>query len=68
MMPGCAGTAWKRIAGGMRRMAETELGAEQLCLSCHQLWPLDKDFFLVTRSGISYECKACIQERKAARS
>lgn len=57
-------TAWKRISGGFRRVAETELGEEQLCPSCGELWPLDKEFFSVTRSGISYACKACIKERR----
>lgn len=58
-----ATTAWKRINGGFRRMAVTELGDEQLCMSCQELWPLDQEFFLVTGKGVSYECKACIAER-----
>jgi hypothetical protein len=57
-------TAWKRVNGGFRRMAETELGQEQLCPSCGELWPLDREFFVVSRGGISYECKACIDERR----
>jgi hypothetical protein len=60
----CDITAWKRIKGGFRRMAETELGEEQLCMSCGELWPLDKEFFVVSGSGISYACKACIKERR----
>ena len=60
------GTAWKRVRGGFRRMAETELGEEQLCMSCDQLWPLDKEFFAVTGRGISYACKACIKEGRLA--
>jgi hypothetical protein len=59
-------TAWKRVRGGFRRMADTELGEEQLCLSCGELWPLDKEFFNVSRGGISYECKACVKERRLA--
>lgn len=58
------GTAWKRMKGGFRRIAETELGDEQLCIACGQLWPLDKEFFVVSGRGISYECKACINERR----
>ncbi|OON59893.1 hypothetical protein B0920_21690 [Massilia sp. KIM] len=61
-----ARATWRRVMGGFRRMALTELGDEQLCPSCGQLWPMDREFFAVTRSGISYECKACIEERRAA--
>ena len=43
-------------------MAETELGEEQLCMACGELWPLDKEFFVVSGRGISYACKACIKE------
>lgn len=62
-----AQATWRRVMGGFRRMALTELGDEQLCPSCGQLWPMDREFFVVTRAGVSYECKACIQERRAAR-
>jgi hypothetical protein len=57
-------TEWKRIKGRFRRIAVTELGDEQLCSSCGQLWPLDKEFFAAARSGIGYECKACVRERQ----
>ncbi len=60
------GTAWKRVRGGFRRMAETELGDEQLCTACGELWPLDNEFFAVSGRGISYACKACIKERRLA--
>lgn len=60
-------TAWKRVAGRFRRMAETELGQEQLCMSCQELWPLDHEFFLVSHNTIGYECKACIQEGRRRR-
>lgn len=59
-----AGTAWKRVRGSFRRMAETELGEEQLCMSCGQLWPLDQEFFVVSHGGIGYECRACLAERR----
>lgn len=57
-------TAWKRVSGGFRQMAVTELGQEQQCMSCHQLWPLDQEFFVVTGKGVSYACRACIAERR----
>jgi len=57
---------WQRIQGGFRRMLETELGHEQLCPSCGEFWPLDREFFVVTRRGVSYECRACIAERRPA--
>ncbi len=60
-------TAWKRVKGGFRRMAQTELGEEQLCNSCDEFWPLDKEFFQVSGTGISYECKACTTERRLRR-
>jgi len=57
--------AWKRVLGGFRRMVETELGDEQLCAGCGESWPLDREFFVFSRSSVSYECKACIEERKS---
>lgn len=57
-------TVWKRVRGGFRRMAETELGAEQMCMTCKELWPFDKDFFVVSGPRIGYECKACIKDRQ----
>lgn len=60
----CA-TGWKRVRGRFRRVAQTELGEEQLCPSCLELWPLDPEFFAVSRGGIGYECRACVRERKA---
>lgn len=59
--------AWKRVLGGFRRMLETELGDEQFCATCQEFWPLDREFFVFSHSSASYECKACIGERKAAR-
>jgi hypothetical protein len=58
--------AWKRVLGGFRRMLETELGEEQFCAGCQEFWPLDREFFVFSRSSVSYECKACIEERKSA--
>jgi hypothetical protein len=60
-------TAWKRVRGGFRRTAETELGEEQLCMSCGELWPLDQEFFVVSPRGTSYACRACIKERRLQR-
>lgn len=59
--------AWKRVLGGFRRMVETELGDEQFCAGCQEFWPLDREFFVFSHSSASYECKACIGERKAER-
>lgn len=56
--------AYKRVRGGFRRFVETELGEEQFCGSCQESWPFDAEFFLVKASRISYECKACIKERR----
>lgn len=53
-----------RIGGGFRRILKTELGQEQLCARCHEPWPMDAEFFIVSGCGVSYECKACIQERR----
>lgn len=53
-----------RIAGGFRRILTTELGQEQLCARCNEPWPMDPEFFNVSGKGVSYECKACVQERK----
>lgn len=63
----CNPPAWKRVQGGFRRMVETELGEEQFCNSCRECWPLDQEFFLFSRNSVSYECRACIEERKALR-
>lgn len=59
-------TAWKRLAGRFRRMAVTELGEEQQCASCGELWPFDREFFMVSHGRVGCECRACAQERKAA--
>ena len=61
-----AGTAWKRVNGNFRRIAETELGAEQLCMSCFELWPLDQEFFAVSHGRIGYACRACVKENRAS--
>ena len=57
----------KRIKGGFRRMAETELGEEQWCGSCGEFWPTDDEFFVVTATSLGYVCKACISERRRKR-
>lgn len=53
-----------RVAGGFRRILKTELGQEQLCARCNESWPMDREFYNVSGLAVSYECKACIQERK----
>jgi hypothetical protein len=53
----------QRIKGGFRSILVTELGQEQICGACQQAWPLDGEFFIVTRNSIGYQCKACISER-----
>jgi hypothetical protein len=58
----------KRVRGGFRRMVDTELGEEQVCSSCRELWPADNEFFTVSAKCISYECRACTSERKAVRA
>lgn len=56
-----------RVAGRFRRIRNTELGLEQLCASCNEPWPMDQEFFQVSRGCVSYECKACVQERQKTR-
>jgi hypothetical protein len=55
---------YKRIKGGFRRLIETELGEEQVCMSCGEAWPTDKEFYVVTATSMGYECKACTSERR----
>jgi hypothetical protein len=55
---------YKRIKGGFRRLIETELGEEQVCMSCGESWPTDKEFYVVTATSMAYECKACTSERR----
>jgi hypothetical protein len=55
---------YKRIKGGFRRLIETELGEEQVCVSCGESWPTDKEFYVVTATSMGYECKACTSERR----
>jgi hypothetical protein len=43
---------------------ETELGEEQFCGSCREFWPMDSEFFNVSERSVSYECKACLIDRK----
>jgi hypothetical protein len=54
----------RRYRGGFRRLAATELGDEQQCRSCGELWPADEEFFVVRERSLGYECKACISERR----
>lgn len=60
------GFEFLRIGGGFRRILKTELGQEQLCARCNEPWPMDREFFNVSGLSVSYECKACVQERKHA--
>lgn len=60
------GFEFMRIAGGFRRILKTELGQEQLCARCNEAWPMDPEFFKISGHSVSYECKACIQERRRA--
>ncbi|NRR29400.1 hypothetical protein HSX11_04295 [Oxalobacteraceae bacterium] len=61
---GARGFELLRIAGGFRRILQTELGQEQLCACCNEPWPMDQEFFNVSPRGVSYDCRACIQERR----
>jgi hypothetical protein len=56
-----------RSRGGFRRLIETELGEEQVCMSCGESWPTDKEFYVVTATSMGYECKACTSERRGPR-
>lgn len=56
-----------RVGKGFRRICQTELGQEQLCARCDEPWPMDPEFFSISGSSVSYECKACVNERKQAR-
>lgn len=58
---------YRRVKGGFRRLVETELGEEQVCASCGESWPTDKEFYVVTATSMAYECKACALERKGPR-
>jgi hypothetical protein len=53
-----------RIGGCFRRILMTELGQEQLCCRCNEPWPMDLEFYNVSSGGVSYECKACVHERR----
>jgi ribosomal protein L34 len=54
----------RRVKGGFRQLVTTELGDEQLCRTCGEAWPTDAEFFVVTATSLSYECKACTAERR----
>jgi len=54
----------RRYRGGFRRLALTELGNEQQCRRCGELWPADEEFYVVRNNSLGYECKACISERR----
>lgn len=56
-----------RVGKGFRRICQTELGQEQLCARCDEPWPMDPEFFAISGSSVSYECKACTNERRRAR-
>lgn len=58
---------YTRSRGGFRRLIETELGEEQVCMSCGESWPTDKEFYVVTATSMGYECKACTSERRGPR-
>ena len=60
----CGNFTLMRIGQGFRRIRETELGQEQLCARCNEAWPMDPEFFAISGTGVSYECKACVNERK----
>lgn len=49
----------RRVKGGFRQIIDTELGEEQLCRSCGEPWPTDQEFYVVTATSMTYECKAC---------
>jgi hypothetical protein len=54
----------RRVKGGFRRLVVTELGEEQLCGRCGELWPTDPEFYPVTLTSMGYECRACTSERR----
>lgn len=60
------GFEYLRIGGAFRRIRLTELGQEQLCARCNEPWPMDPEFFSVSGRSVSYECKACVHERRRA--
>ncbi len=64
MEPGLKAVSLKRVKGGFRRLVVTELGEEQLCSTCGECWPTDSEFYPVTETSMSYECRACISERR----
>lgn len=42
-----------------RLTIESELGKEIQCAKCKEFWPLDSDFFFITRGKPHSWCKAC---------
>ncbi|HJV50104.1 MAG TPA: hypothetical protein VJ652_01505 [Noviherbaspirillum sp.] len=46
------------------RSIETEIGTEKRCVSCHEYWPADTEFFVQqqkSRDRLSSRCIACIR-------
>lgn len=49
---------------------EEELGPQQLCRTCGEWWPADREFFYLDRgraSGMETMCRACWAEYQANR-
>jgi len=47
----------------VRPQVLTELGPEQVCRACQEVWPADKEFYIVTPTSISRACRACSAPR-----
>jgi hypothetical protein len=44
----------------------TELGLEQECRRCGELWPADAEFFVTSKGRLQTLCRACNARERAA--
>jgi hypothetical protein len=44
----------------------TELGPEQKCRRCGELWPADAEFFVSCKGRLQTLCRACNSRKRAA--
>jgi hypothetical protein len=44
----------------------TELGPEQACRRCGELWPADAEFFVSCKGRLQTLCRACNSRERAA--
>jgi hypothetical protein len=44
----------------------TELGPEQACRRCGELWPADAEFFISSKGRLQTLCRACNSRERAA--